>query len=301
MKKYSYIIIIACFAIISSCKKLDVPPQNIIQDPDIFTTSGGIDAYMARIYGEMPIEDFRYSPTKGLNFFWIISPFPAITGEALSRDQGGATQETFDSWSYMNNYWGFSYHLIRECNYFEETLPTYASNFSATDVQAWLGEARFIRGVTYFALVKRFGGVPIVDSVLTEAGESIDQLTQTIDELKIPRASEEAVWDQVAADFDYAYNNLPETNTVGRATKYAAAAFKSRAMLYAGSIAKYNQANLTAGGARLCGISPDKATTYFKAAYDAAKLLDGKYSLYKKSWAAGDKASAISKFCKPVF
>ena len=76
-----------------------------------------------------------------------------------------------------------------------------------------MGEARFIRGVTYFALVKRFGGVPIVDSVLTEAGESIDQLTQTIDELKIPRASEEAVWDQVAADFDYAYTNFPETNT----------------------------------------------------------------------------------------
>ena len=301
MKKYSYIIIIACIAIIASCKKLDVPPQNIIQDPDIFTNSGGIDAYMARIYGEMPIEDFRYTPNMGLNFFWIINPFPAVTGEALSRDQTGAMQENFPGWKYNNNFWGFAYHLIRECNYFEETLPTYASNFSATDVQHWLGEARLIRGVTYFALVKRFGGVPIVDTVLTQEGETISQLTETIDELKIPRSSEEAVWDQVADDLDYAYNNLPETNVDGRATKYAAAAFKSRAMLYAGSIAKYNQINLTAGGARLCGIPSEKANTYFKAAYDAAKLLDGHYSLYKKSWAAGDKEAQYQNFVNLFF
>ncbi len=301
MKKYSYIIIIACITIIASCKKLDISPQNIIQDPDIFTTTGGIDAYMARIYGEMPIEDFRYTPTMGLNFFWLVNPFSAITGEALSRDQTSATQEQFGNWKYNNNFWSFAYHLIRECNYFEQTLPSYSKNFSATDVQTWLGEARFIRGATYFALVKRFGGVPVIDSVLTEAGESIDQLTETIDELKIPRASEEAVWDKVAADFDYAYNNLPETNVSGRATKYAAAAFKSRAMLYAGSIAKYNQVNLTAGGARVCGISFDKAAAYFKASYDAAKLLDGKFSLYKKSWAANDKEAQFQNYVNLFF
>src|SRR5258708_6176881 len=97
MKKYISIII-ACIAIISSCKKLDISPQNIVQDQDIFTSTGGIDAYMARIYGEMPIEDFRYCPNMGLNFFWIINPFPAVTGEALSRDQTGAMQENFSNW-----------------------------------------------------------------------------------------------------------------------------------------------------------------------------------------------------------
>lgn len=44
------------------------------------------------------------------------------------------------------------------------------------------------------------------------------------------------------------------------------------------------------------GIPSSKAVTYFKAAYDAAKLLDGKYSLYKKTWAAGDKEAQYQNF-----
>jgi hypothetical protein len=294
MKSYKYILLTVFMIWATGCKKLDISPQNIVQDPDLFTTSGGIDSYMARIYSELPIEDFRYSPTRGLNFFWIISPFSCISGEGLSRDQTSATQETF-------GYWSDAYHLIRECNYLMETLPTYKGNFSETQVNNWLGEARFIRGATYFALVKRYGGVPIVDKVLTKPGESISQLTETIEELKIPRSAEAAVYDFVGTDLDFAYTNLPESNTSGRASKYAAAAFKSRAMLYAGTIAKYNQVNLTAGGAQVCGIPAGKAAAYFKASYDAAKLLDGKYSLYKKNWAAGDKDAQYQNYVNLFF
>jgi hypothetical protein len=283
MKKYTYIILSVLICWTSACKKLNVAPMNIIQDKDVFTSEGGIQAYMARIYSELPIEDFRYSPTRGLNFFWIISPFSCISGEGLSRDQTSATQETF-------GYWSDAYKLIRETNYFMETLPKYSGTYSTAQVNSWLGEARFIRGATYFALAKRYGGVPIVDKVLQYPGTSIQ-------ELNIPRASEEKVYDFVAADLDYAYANLNASNQVGRANKYVAAAFKSRAMLYAGSIAKYNNISLVDNtGNRLCGIPAAKAITYFKAAYDAAVLLDGHYSLYKKAWAAGDKAAQYQNY-----
>src|SRR4051794_8395708 len=91
MKKFKYIFLVLLVAGISACRKLNIPPKNIIQDPQVFTSTGGIQAYMARLYSELPIEDFRYSPDMGLNFFWIIKPTPATTGEALSRDQGGST------------------------------------------------------------------------------------------------------------------------------------------------------------------------------------------------------------------
>ena len=271
-----------------ACTKLDIPPMNVIQDNDVFTTSGGIQIYMARLYSELPIEDFRYSPTRGLNFFWIISPFPAITGEALSRDQNGATAETF-------GYWGNAYKLIREVNYFLETLPQYSSNFSQNDINSWLGEARFIRGATYFALVKRYGGVPLVDKLLqypNQKGDSLD----------IPRASEQQVYDYIGADFDFAISNLYETNQRGRANKYAAAAFKSRSMLYAGSIAKYNKVVLfDKNHSQVCGIPPEKANDYFTSAYEAAKMLEGKYSLYTKAWAAGDKEAQYQNFVSLFF
>ena len=271
-----------------ACTKLDIPPMNVIQNNDVFTTSGGIQIYMARLYSELPIEDFRYSPTRGLNFFWIISPFPAITGEALSRDQNGATAETF-------GYWGNAYKLIREVNYFLETLPQYSSNFSQNDINSWLGEARFIRGATYFALVKRYGGVPLVDKLLqypNQKGDSLD----------IPRASEQQVYDYIGADFDFAISNLYETNQRGRANKYAAAAFKSRSMLYAGSISKYNKVVLfDKNHSQVCGIPPEKANDYFTSAYEAAKMLEGKYSLYTKAWAAGDKEAQYQNFVSLFF
>jgi hypothetical protein len=289
MKRKIYILLLVFVAMAPACKKnLDVPPLNIVSDKDIFGNSAGIDAYMARIYSEVPMEDFKWQVTTGFKTFFFGSAY-AITGEAISRDLANAT-ETF-------NYWADAYALIRECNYFSETLPTYAGNFNATQVNNWLGEARFIRAFTYFALVKRYGGVPLIDKVLTKPGASIDDITASIEEYKIPRASEQAIYDFIAADLDYAYTNLPETNKKNsRATKYAAAALKSRAMLFAGSIAKYNTITLTAGGAQVCGIPSAKAVDYFKAAYDAASLLNGKFSLYKTSWSATDKAAQASNF-----
>ena len=293
MRKYKYILLILLMAGASACRKLNIPPKNIIQDPDVFSTPQGIQAYMARLYSELPIEDFRYSPQRGLNFFWIISPTPATTGEALSRDQTGSMQENLGGWNW--SFWSGSYTVIRDCDYFIQTLPAYAKNFTTAQVNAWLGEAYFVRGMTYFALVKRVGGVPIVNSVLNYVPGT------SVDDLKVPRSSEKAVWDQVASDFDFAIANLPAVNTDysdgSRANKYVAAAFESRAMLYAGSIAKYNTITLfDANKNQLCGIPATAAVGYFQKAYDAAKMLDGVYSLYLTSWSPTDKNAQYQNF-----
>lgn len=294
MKKYRYItLLILLIAGISACRKLDIPPKNIIQDPDVFGSSGGIQAYMARLYSELPIEDFRYSPDMGLNFFWIIKPTSATTGEALSRDQTGSSSENFNDWHW--DVWAGNYTTIHDCDYFIETLPKYASNYNTAQINAWLGEAYFIRGMTYFALVKRFGGVPIVNKVLNYTPGS------DVTDLKVARSSEQAVWDQVASDFDFAMANLPAVNPDygdgTRANKYVAAAFKSRAMLYAASIAKYNNITLFDGSHnQLCGIPASAAAAYFQKAVDAAKTLDGAYSLYLSGWSATDKNAQYQNF-----
>ncbi len=293
MKKFKYIFLILLVAGISACRKLNIPPKNIIQDPQVFTSTGGIQAYMARLYSELPIEDFRYSPDMGLNFFWIIKPTPATTGEALSRDQGGSTPENFGGWHW--DVWAGNYTTIHDCDYFIQTLPTYASTYTPAQVNAWLGEAYFVRAMTYFALVKRFGGVPIVNKVLNYTPGS------DVADLKVPRSSEQAVWDQIGSDLDFAIANLPAVNSDysdgSRANKYVAAAFKSRAMLYAGSIAKYNTATLfDAAKNQLCGIPSAAAAGYFQKAYDAAKLLDGQYSLYLSAWSPTDKAAQYQNF-----
>src|SRR5690606_23196214 len=141
----------------------------------------------------------------------------------------------------------------------------------------------FIRAYTYFALAKRYGGVPIIQRVLNYPDESIE-------ELQVPRSSEEETWDAIASDFDYAIAAMDEKSPRSTANKYVAAAYKSRAMLYAGSIAKYNTITLSDDfNSQVCGIPAARAVDYFKQSYDAAKLLEGNFQLYMKSWVAGDK------------
>ncbi|WP_316769913.1 RagB/SusD family nutrient uptake outer membrane protein [Pedobacter frigiditerrae] len=288
MKKKLYILLAVVMTSFAACQKLDVPPVNIVQDADLFTTEAGVDAYISRMYYTMPIEDFKYHPVGAFNQTGQVGSPHAISGEAVSRDLGNVTE--------THNYWSAAYLLIRDCNYFIATMPTYAGNHKPEQVQMWIAEAQFVRAFTYFALVKRYGGVPLVDKLLTKPGETISELASEIEELKIPRSSEEAIWDFVAKELDAVYVTLPETNKSNRANKYVAAALKSRAMLYAGTIAKYNTIDLTTGGIRLCGVPASKAVTYFKAAYDAANLLNGKYALYKNKWSATDKEAQYQNF-----
>lgn len=290
MKRYK--ILFSIFLVFAtSCTELDIPPMNVIQDEDVFGSTEGVRSYMARIYSQMPIEDFRYSPSTGYHSSFY-GPPSAITGEALSRDQVSGT-ESF-------SYWSGAYNLIRECNYFIETLHVYEENFSEEELENFLGEAYFIRGVTYFSLVKRYGGVPLIDEVLT-GDLGISELIDNVEDLQLPRASEEEIWDFVAADFDRAYDHLPENNEAGRANRYAAAGFKSRAMLYAGSIAKYNNISLNQDGKQIVGVPATKASEYFNQSYDAALLLEGQYSLYKNSWAADNPDAQYQNFIELFF
>ena len=141
-------------------------------------------------------------------------------------------------------------------------------------------------------MAKRYGGIPII-KVPQDPGAPLS-------ELQVHRDKEEAVWDFIGAELDLGYQMMGETNDVGRANKYVAAALKSRAMLYAACVAKYGSTNFVDGQARslgLVGIPESKANTYFQAAYDAAKLLEGHYSLYN---ANPDKVqNYVDLFLKP--
>ena len=82
-------------------------------------------------------------------------------------------------------------------NYFLKNFPAYKSNFQNTVLaDAWMGEAHFIRAYCYFAMVKRYGGVPILREPQEYVGD--------IESLKVPRDTEKACYDFIAEDLDEA-------------------------------------------------------------------------------------------------
>ncbi len=289
-------ITIVCLTItFSACTDLDIAPINVLGEEDIFGSNEGVMSNVARIYSRLPIEDFKYyyasTSSSGFNYSGThFKQMAALTGEAVGRDTQGADNEMF-------RYWDEAYSEIRDINMLLEKLPAHSSALGETETKTYLAEAHFCRAFTYFALAKRYGGVPLVTTTIDYPG-SVD-----IEGTRLFRASEEAIWDFIASDLDDAIANLPETSPMkGRVNKYVAAAFKSRAMLFAGSIAKYNTINdvqdQNGTSVRVCGIPAARANDYFKAAYDAAKLVveSNKYALYKGLWAAGDLVAQTKNF-----
>jgi hypothetical protein len=284
--KIRYILLLIGLLYFTACSDLDVPPPNFVGDETLLTSESGMDVYMATMYSRMPFEDFKYMAQWGIEFnSWLGSMGIEGTGEALNRD-GICTAFTGE----RTPYWGIAYQLLRDANYLIETLPDYQSNFAESTYKHYLGEAYFVRAVVYSAMARRFGGVPLVTSVLRSTSE------------EIPRATEEETWDQVLADYDEAIELLqPISPKKGYSNKYVALSFKSEAMLYAGSVAKYNEtvAGRLTGfgqktGVRVIGF--DEATAanaskrYFREAYLAARevVTSGRYSLYKVRWLANN-------------
>ena len=255
-----------------SCDYLDVPPINIIQDDAIFNSESGITSYMTTLYYDLPIEDFRYTQ-QGFNVSGKgQGRLPNVSGEAMCSSSDDISTIGDGTW------WGcWDYGKIRRGNYFLKNFPAYKSNFQNTVLaDAWMGEAHFIRAYCYFAMVKRYGGVPILREPQEYVGD--------IESLKVPRDTEKACYDFIAEDLDEAFRLLPDNEEIlgkGRATKYAALALKSRAMLYAGSIARYGTVDLNG----LVGIDKALANDYFELAYKAVKELEKskKFSLYRKN------------------
>lgn len=127
------------------------------------------------------------------------------------------------------------YADIRRCNLAIEGLNG-SLTLPESVKQPLKGQFFFLRAMTYFKLVRLYGGVPLI---LRAQG-------QNEDELAVPRAKTSECIAQIGKDLDSAAAFLPKKwtgNEVGRATRGAALALKGRAFLYWAS-PQFNPTNI---------------------------------------------------------
>tara|TARA_R110001592_G_scaffold361272_1_gene671565 strand:- start:11804 stop:13489 length:1686 start_codon:yes stop_codon:yes gene_type:complete len=172
----------------------------------------------------------------------------AATDDAVCPDPlsniNGFNDGTWSSFKVIDNVWSKNYDGIRKVNTFLEKVDSVPlpkkSNALGTDESIlntrsrMKGEARFLRAYFYLELVKRYGGVPLTETVLTP-DEAVN----------LSRSSSDACFDFIIAECNSAAQLLPrkyggspsvlgynEAKDMGRATSGAALALKSRALLY---------------------------------------------------------------------
>lgn len=177
-----------------------------------------------------------------LNFIYSYLPdgFNRVSGDFLDAATddaiSSAVNPTIANYtngriSVSNNpdaYWGRSYEGIRRVNLFLANVDRVPI---ADDVNVyWKAEARFLRAMFYFELLKRYGGIPLIGDRIFEPG----------DDMELPRNTYEECVNYIAAECDFVKSRLRAETAIsdaqwGKIPRGAALALKCRLFLYAAS------------------------------------------------------------------
>lgn len=276
MKKLQLLVFSSIFLIIASCSDvLDKDPLDIISDNAVWSDPILIDSYLDQCYAEMVFAfETQYGGTSKLEtglYTWFEQTHSmTIADEAIAGWIGAPKSHWISEAGGIMEWWG--YPTIRKLNEFLEKLESNA-NLDASYKKQRMAEARYLRAHAYFNLVKRYGGVPLITKVL--------KLNAPEEELFPTRNKEAEVYDYIISELDNIYPDLlGSTAESGRVTKWTALALKSRAAMYAGSIATWGTVSLNG----VVGIPADRAAEYWQKSYDASRkiITEGGFVLYDK-------------------
>lgn len=209
-----YLSVVLVFTImLTACKKgfLERLPYANISSNGFYNSENRIEIATVGLYGTLQTF-YRANYTE-------FAELPS--DNAFTTEGSGGVYGQFDRFSLnatnglLSAAWANSYQSILQCNVILQSLPGVA--FSNADYKKQIeGEARFVRALNYFNLVRMFGKVPLVLQVITQS-EARQSVRDEVDN----------VYKAIVEDLDLAADYLPQNYTgknIGRATKWAALA-----------------------------------------------------------------------------
>ncbi|WP_343667984.1 RagB/SusD family nutrient uptake outer membrane protein [Chitinophaga sp.] len=238
-----YYILIATSLLFSSCKKfLEEDPESFVSEEQFYETESDAETAINAVYYH-------------LNTGSVQSPYNTLfnTGMNMADDDEdpgpGATNSDVRSLAVLSHstsnqriyeLWQQHYAGIRKANVVLAKVPDITFT-DETKKARILGEAKFLRALFYFNLVRLFGDVPLVTTYQSEVLASAYYTTRT---------SSDSVYAKIEADLTEAAASLPASYSspdVGRATAGAAKALLAKVYLYEASLplnitSKYQQA-----------------------------------------------------------
>ncbi|SEW30314.1 RagB/SusD family nutrient uptake outer membrane protein [Chitinophaga arvensicola] len=211
-------VFLVAIALLFSCKKILDP--TIIELPtaeNAITTSSDVEKGVAAAYSFLrtvvPDKVFLMGDMRA-------DVFSSYSQSVNVRQETGiATNTAAALFNNGGGNWNQFYTVIAQCNLLLEKIPQ-INLYDDAVRKRHIGEASFLRALTYFYLARFWGDVP-----LTLKGVNIDNLA---------RAPQEEVFKQIKADLDVAINNLEldygDGDRAVRATKGAAWAIKAHVL-----------------------------------------------------------------------
>ncbi|AWW30282.1 RagB/SusD family nutrient uptake outer membrane protein [Echinicola strongylocentroti] len=265
-----FILGILLISFMSSCSDeyLDQPALGALGD-DVLANPDGVNKLLIGAYAALDGQGESGTDALGGGSGWEAAPenwiYGTVAGGEASKGSFAGDQPAIDpivnfysspSNGFFNTKWKATYEGIKRTNNVLKLLPN-VEELTDSERQDIAGQARFLRGHFYFELKKMFNMVPWIDETTEDPNQPNDQ----------------DIWPMIEADFQFAYDNLPPTQSeFARANKWAAAAYLGKTYLYQ---QKYQEANTIFKEVISSGVNP-AGTKYalldkFADNFDAAK------------------------------
>ena len=227
---------LATLALASCNDQMEYKEYNIYDKDYITKNFGNVGGFMTDIYNTVEYDFGNYSGG---------AMQASATDESMYSKLGNAIEDFYNGdWSPSNakgSIWSSMYSGIKVCNHVLEqmqglTFDELVLNKDYTQqmhrYQNYQYEARFMRAYFYFALVRQYGGVPLVTTEISaeEANSIARSSADDIFKFIIDECND--IQNKIIADYSDLGDYALGTEESGRADKLAVLALKARAALY---------------------------------------------------------------------
>ncbi len=191
----------------------DTPEDRAIVDPTgaRAALAGAYDALQSGSYYGGDFLFFSDLPSEDVDWVGTFTDYAEADGNQL-RTQNGSVE----------NIWEALYAAIGSVNQLITRLATPVTGLDDDERDDMLGQAYFLRALSYHNLVKLYGGVPL----RLEPAASVNEASQ------IARSTEAEVYVQILSDLDQAEQLITNADDLRRANSGAVDALRSRVFLY---------------------------------------------------------------------
>jgi len=223
--KNRFIIYFALFAGLMACSDdfTEIPPVGALSE-EILASEGGVELLLISTYSAL---DGRRNNASGNGFaqtgdnWWLDALSDDAHKGSTDDDQEGLFNMETHKGDSANGYplgqWSSLFAGVNRAN--AAITAGLGAEASGANVAAKLGEARFLRGHFNFQLQRIYGNVPYISEENTANRE-------------FNIANPGPIWAEIEADFQYAIDNLPDSQPVpGRPNVWAATAYMGKVLL----------------------------------------------------------------------
>ncbi len=226
MKNLKYIVLAVTGLLLYSCDDefLNPLPESAIVVDAFFASDADVQAGIIGIYDAIQgvnvnTESNTTRANRGVQFEFMVTEMRSDNTRTATLEGSRADFHRYrvDANNVQSeDYYQSMYEVIFRAN----NILNYIDVADQSNQSAYTAEAKFLRAYAYFNLVRLYGAVPLVTAVVGP----------TEDELLFTRVDETLIYEQIAADFQEAIDNL-DNSFKSRASRAAAQGLLAKAYM----------------------------------------------------------------------